>query len=158
MKAEHVIQEIPWNRSVLNWKQFLSRSHLNLNFLPHSFSFVHREKNSWNCRIRSKTDGRTLKKFREINVMKSFAYIRSDFETKFPSNYWILFYLITILAWKIFREINFHIAANYAQKISWNQLLVVYDRNRIFGRNFRQNWPKYSAESFGQPAERSANW
>ena len=33
---------------------------------------------------------------------------------------------------------------------------LVYDRNRIFGRNFRPNRPKYSAESFGQPAEYSA--
>jgi len=34
--------------------------------------------------------------------------------------------------------------------------IVVYDRNRIFGRNFRQNRPKYSAESFGHPSEHSA--
>ena len=37
-----------------------------------------------------------------------------------------------------------------------NYWVVVYDRNRIFGRKFRPNRPKYSAESFGHPAEHSA--
>ena len=42
------------------------------------------------------------------------------------------------------------------QLLHFQSLNVVYDRNRIFGRNFRQNRPKYSAESFGQLAEYSA--
>ena len=34
------------------------------------------------------------------------------------------------------------------QALSQDQCLIVYDRNRIFGRNFRPNWPNFGRRKF----------